>query len=105
LDLTSSIAYNNPFHDVGYSFYPIPIFMNSYMAQEVKNERSEPARHPDCGRRLEHREVFENKRRGGLRAANCTCRIWENLRDTMIDIAGWKQWLCVGICSKCSFQR
>ena len=38
------------------------------------------------------REVFEDMRRGGLTVANCTCSIWENFRDTMINIAAWKQW-------------
>jgi membrane dipeptidase len=38
------------------------------------------------------REVFEDMRRGGLTAVNCTCSIWENFRDTMINIAAWKQW-------------
>jgi membrane dipeptidase len=38
------------------------------------------------------REVFEDMRRGGLTAANCTCSIWENFRDTMINVAAWKQW-------------
>lgn len=37
------------------------------------------------------REVFEAMHRGGLTAANCTCSVWEGLRDTMINIARWKQ--------------
>jgi membrane dipeptidase len=37
------------------------------------------------------REVFEDMHRGGLTAANCTCSVWEGLRDTMINIARWKQ--------------
>lgn len=37
------------------------------------------------------REVFEDMRRGGLTAANCTCSIWEGMRDTMINIARFKQ--------------
>lgn len=37
------------------------------------------------------REVFEAMHRGGLTAANCTCSIWEGLRDTMINLARWKQ--------------
>ncbi len=37
------------------------------------------------------REVFEAMHRGGLTAANCTCSVWEGLRDTMIAIARWKQ--------------
>jgi membrane dipeptidase len=38
------------------------------------------------------REVFEDMRRGGLTAANCTCCIWEGFRDTMRNIARWKRW-------------
>lgn len=37
------------------------------------------------------REVFEDMHRGGLTAANCTCSIWEGLRDTMINIGRWKR--------------
>ena len=37
------------------------------------------------------RQVFEDMHRGGLTAANCTCSIWEGMRDTMINIARWKQ--------------
>jgi membrane dipeptidase len=37
------------------------------------------------------REVFEAMHRGGLTTANCTCSIWEGLRDTMINMARWKQ--------------
>lgn len=37
------------------------------------------------------RQVFEDMRRGGLTAANCTCSIWEGLRGTMLNIAQWKQ--------------
>ena len=37
------------------------------------------------------RAVFEDMHRGGLTAANCTCSIWEGMRDTMINIARWKQ--------------
>ena len=37
------------------------------------------------------REVFEAMHRGGLTAANCTCSVWEGLRDTMINMARWKQ--------------
>lgn len=37
------------------------------------------------------REVFEAMHRGGLTAANCTCSIWEGLRETMINMARWKQ--------------
>jgi membrane dipeptidase len=38
------------------------------------------------------REVFEDMRRGGLTAANCTCCIWEGFRDTMTNVARWKGW-------------
>jgi membrane dipeptidase len=38
------------------------------------------------------REVFEDMRRGGLTAANCTCCIWEGFRDTMNNVARWKGW-------------
>ncbi len=37
------------------------------------------------------REVFEDMHRGGLTAANCTCCVWEGLRDTLLNIARWKQ--------------
>ena len=37
------------------------------------------------------RQVFEDMHRGGLTAANCTCSIWEGLRDTMINIGRWKR--------------
>ena len=37
------------------------------------------------------REVFEDMHRGGLTVANCTCSIWEGLRDTMINIGRWKR--------------
>jgi membrane dipeptidase len=37
------------------------------------------------------REVFEDMRRGGLTAANCTCSIWENFRGSMENLARWKQ--------------
>lgn len=38
------------------------------------------------------RSIFEDMRRGGLTAANCTCSIWENFRQTMENIAEWKQY-------------
>jgi membrane dipeptidase len=38
------------------------------------------------------RGVFEDMRRGGLTAANCTCCVWENLQATMDNIAAWKRW-------------
>jgi membrane dipeptidase len=37
------------------------------------------------------RPVFEDMRKGGLTAANCTCSIWENFTETMRNIAAWKQ--------------
>lgn len=37
------------------------------------------------------REVFEDMHRGGLTTANCTCSVWEGLRDTMINIGQWKR--------------
>lgn len=36
------------------------------------------------------RAVFEDMRRGGLTAANCTCCVWENFRGAMDNIAAWK---------------
>jgi len=38
------------------------------------------------------RQVFEDMRRGGLTVANCTCSVWENARDTMLNIAQWKRY-------------
>jgi len=37
------------------------------------------------------RPVFEDMRKGGLTAANCTCSIWENFTETMRNIAKWKR--------------
>jgi len=37
------------------------------------------------------REVFEDMRRGGLTAANCTCSVWEGFRGSMDNIARWKR--------------
>ena len=37
------------------------------------------------------RAVFEDMRRGGLTAANCTCSVWENFEGTMRNIAGWNR--------------
>lgn len=36
------------------------------------------------------RAVFEDLRRGGVTAANCTCSIWENFRDSMDQVACWQ---------------
>ena len=38
------------------------------------------------------RTVFEDMRRGGLTAVNCTCAAWEGFRATMDNVAQWKQW-------------
>ena len=35
-------------------------------------------------------DVFEDMRRGGLTAANCTCSVWEGFQATMTNIATWK---------------
>ena len=37
-------------------------------------------------------EIFEDMRKGGVTAANCTCCVWENFRQTMDNIAKWKGW-------------
>lgn len=34
-------------------------------------------------------DVFGQMRNGGLSAANCTCSVWENFRDTMLNIGAW----------------
>ena len=39
------------------------------------------------------RGVFDDMRKGGLTAANCTVSVWEGFRDTMNNIAQWKGWL------------
>lgn len=38
------------------------------------------------------RAIFEDMRRGGLAAANCTRCVWEGSRDTMNNVARWKRW-------------
>lgn len=38
------------------------------------------------------RTVFEDMRRGGLTAVNCTCAAWEGFRATMDNVAQWKGW-------------
>lgn len=38
------------------------------------------------------RAIFEDMRRGGLTAANCTCSIWEGFRATIDNVARWKGW-------------
>ena len=35
--------------------------------------------------------VFQAMRAGGLTAANCTCCVWENFRDTMLAIGHWNR--------------
>lgn len=37
------------------------------------------------------RAVFEDMRKGGLTAANCTCSVWENFSGTMRNIAQWNR--------------
>ena len=39
------------------------------------------------------RSVFEDMRRGGITAANCTSSVWENFTETMRNTAKWKTWL------------
>ncbi|MGI9477035.1 MAG: membrane dipeptidase [Hyphomicrobiaceae bacterium] len=38
------------------------------------------------------RAIFEDMRKGGITAANCTCSVWHDFRATMANIAQWKQW-------------
>ena len=38
------------------------------------------------------KDVFEDMRRGGLTAANCTCCVWENFTESMRNIVQWKKW-------------
>lgn len=40
------------------------------------------------------RAVFEDMRKGGLTAVNCTCSVWEGIRGSLDNIAQWKQWFC-----------
>ena len=37
-------------------------------------------------------EVFQDMRKGGLTAANCTCCVWEGFAETMNNIARWNGW-------------
>ena len=39
------------------------------------------------------RSVFEDMRRGGVTASNCTSCVWENFTETMRNTARWKTWL------------
>jgi len=36
------------------------------------------------------RPVFEAMHAGGLTAANCTCSVWENFKETMANIGAWE---------------
>ncbi|WP_118135605.1 dipeptidase [Oceanicella sp. SM1341] len=36
-------------------------------------------------------DIFAAMREGGLTAANCTCSVWENFRDTMLNIGRWNR--------------
>jgi len=38
------------------------------------------------------RAVFEDMRRGGLTAVNCTCSVWEGIHGSLDKIAQWKTW-------------
>jgi membrane dipeptidase len=38
------------------------------------------------------RDVFEDMRKGGLTAANCTCCVWEGFEQTMRNVMRWKKW-------------
>lgn len=38
------------------------------------------------------RSVFEDMRKGGVTAANCTSCVWENFAETMRNFARWKAW-------------
>lgn len=38
------------------------------------------------------RSVFEDMRKGGLTAANCTCSVWEGFEGTMRNVADWKRY-------------
>ena len=40
-----------------------------------------------------NRAVFEDMRKGGLTAANCTCCVWENFTETMRNVMRWKKLL------------
>ncbi len=38
------------------------------------------------------KDVFEDMRRGGLTAVNCTCCVWEGFTQSMRNIMQWKAW-------------
>ena len=35
------------------------------------------------------RSVFEDMKKGGITAANCTCCVWHDFNETMSNIARW----------------
>lgn len=37
-------------------------------------------------------EIFQEMRRSGLTAANCTCSVWEGFEETVQNIARWNGW-------------
>lgn len=37
------------------------------------------------------RAIFEDMRKGGITAANCTCSVWHDFRATMANVAIWKR--------------
>jgi len=37
------------------------------------------------------RDIFEEWRQGGFTAVSCTCAIWENFRETILNIARWRK--------------
>ena len=38
------------------------------------------------------RSVFEDMKKGGITAANCTCSVWEGFESSMQNLAQWKGW-------------
>lgn len=38
------------------------------------------------------RDVFADMVKGGVTAANCTCCVWENFRDTVDNVVRWQGW-------------
>jgi membrane dipeptidase len=38
------------------------------------------------------REIFEEWRAGGLTGVSVTCGLWENFRDSMLNVVQWKRW-------------
>ena len=41
------------------------------------------------------RDVFEDMRKGGITAANCTCSVWHDFDKTMSEISQWLEWFDV----------